>query len=57
MAKGKGDNARDKSVLGGAVDESAALENCSDGKNCAGRDLSGACVDCAQDVVGGVVDA
>ena len=57
MAKGEGDNARDKSVLGRAVDESAALENCGDGKNCAGCDFSGAGVDCAQDVVGGVVDA
>ena len=57
MAKGQSNDTRHQRVLGGTVDEGAALEDCRDGKHGAGGNLSGAGVDGAQDVVGGVVDA
>mmetsp|Transcript_16408 Transcript_16408/g.39050 ORF Transcript_16408/g.39050 Transcript_16408/m.39050 type:complete len:306 (+) Transcript_16408:675-1592(+) len=57
VALGHVDDARNKSVLGGAVDVGAALEDGGDGEDVRRSDLLMGIADGLQDVVGGVVHA
>ena len=54
---GELDATRNEGVLGGTVDERSVLENASDSKDGAGRDLLVTGLDGLHQVVGGVVDA
>ncbi len=57
VSEGQRDHSWDKSVLGRAVDESAALKDGGDGKHSAGRYFCSADFNGTKNVVGGVVHA